>query len=838
MEINIELNEIVDHNGAKIFVNPIKEAIDNDNYRLLDSKLEGIEITKEMVPATIGGGEVYINIIHYCAFMGALNCLRYMVDRKGIDIKIYSENNSNLLHFLSDKSLGILDYCIKEKKLNINVKNKINATPLMYAAKYNQLKIAEHLIKLGAKPNLLDKKGAISLHYAAENNNYEMLNLLIKAGAKVNYPDKEGLTPLHVAVYMGHVRSVATLLNANAEVNAKNFKGWTPLHYASIRNFADAAYLLIKKRADLNIQCKHKHATPLSYAADSGYKDIVELLVKGGARQDISSKDKSYPINYAAARGHTEICKFLIHSGAYIDQPNSNGSSPLYLASLNGHTDTVKALCQLEAGLNSLNKDRLTPLDIAVKENNLGVMHILLNQGAKGTTRYNENIFTLAAKANNYEASKLLLMKGIEVIDSNLYSPKIRELSLISQITDDMLDGNDPSAKLLLLKQKFNDKAFLGDLYDILYMRLNTKIVKQLKTNDLDNFVYLTIPRLCSSIKKLTNVIKVNLLPTIIKSVMQKSLDEIFEFYKVNGLPANMSYESFQKKINSILISAKDYDLIDQVTKLYLENNLVQILYESDNLLEFIFLELLCLPKVNSAISLYNKNYYSDVYDEIYNLFDKYTQKIIKNTLRELYNTINDKNGEVINETLDKAWSSFVNQAAIIHNQYIENQSEEWDAAFIYQIKNLSFAQADTNMSLDEKKSMLKMAIMFHSLFPEYYNIKAILGDRVYLDQFKSFCLNEDSPLFVVKTFIDLLSQTLLPFELKTSINKMLNEIKLQKPGLFEESSEDLHNICNGHEDSELNNLTLANQDEAIVINEISLENNHLSYMGGMDHTL
>lgn len=99
-------------------------------------------------------------------------------------------------------------------------------TPLHYAARYCNLKLAKMLRKAGAEPNQLNELGQNSLGTACMFNAPEprqkahlhLVQWLINNGADVNNVDKGGHTPLEMASSWGNMALVSKLLQNNARV--------------------------------------------------------------------------------------------------------------------------------------------------------------------------------------------------------------------------------------------------------------------------------------------------------------------------------------------------------------------------------------------------------------------------------------------------------------------------------------------------------------------------------------------------------------------------------------------------------------------------------------------
>ncbi len=84
--------------------------------------------------------------------------------------------------------------------LNLNSKNKLNATPLQGAAANNWIDLAKLYLSRGANVNCRSEEGGSPLHEAAGNGFLEFAKLLIENGADVNQKDDNGKTPLTIAL--------------------------------------------------------------------------------------------------------------------------------------------------------------------------------------------------------------------------------------------------------------------------------------------------------------------------------------------------------------------------------------------------------------------------------------------------------------------------------------------------------------------------------------------------------------------------------------------------------------------------------------------------------------
>ena len=84
--------------------------------------------------------------------------------------------------------------------VNLNSRNKLNATPLQGAAANNYLELAKLYLSRGANVNCRSEDGGSPLEEAAGNGFVDFARLLIEKGADVNQKDDKGMTPLAAAL--------------------------------------------------------------------------------------------------------------------------------------------------------------------------------------------------------------------------------------------------------------------------------------------------------------------------------------------------------------------------------------------------------------------------------------------------------------------------------------------------------------------------------------------------------------------------------------------------------------------------------------------------------------
>ena len=126
---------------------------------------------------------------------------------------------------------------------------ELNATPMMWAAKYFQHRynrrltarnghvyIVHLLLQYGGDPLLTDSQGFNILHLATHSSNIMLiLYLLNQPLITPDLTDPQDHTPIMWAAYQGDALSVDVFLRWGADVKKKDSAGLTALHWAVVR---------------------------------------------------------------------------------------------------------------------------------------------------------------------------------------------------------------------------------------------------------------------------------------------------------------------------------------------------------------------------------------------------------------------------------------------------------------------------------------------------------------------------------------------------------------------------------------------------------------------------
>jgi len=306
------------------------------------------------------------------------------------------------------------------------------ATSSVADAAMNRDKAAvRSLLLKKADVNAPQADGATAMHWAVYYDDVDMAQLLIRAGAAVVRANRDGATPLALASINGSARMIAVLLQAGADASERGPNGETPLMLASRTGTVDAMRVLIDRGADVNATETLRGTTALMWAAAQSHPAAVRLLIERGA--DVAARSKPAPVGrtaYLAPTVRQRAAQVKTESGvprtpeATPDAETEFGSrrqgadggglTALVFAAREGDLESARVLLDGGADVNQATQYGWTPLLTATQNRNYVLGSFLLEHGAD-PTRANKGGWTplyLATDNRNIEGGDYPVRPG------------------------------------------------------------------------------------------------------------------------------------------------------------------------------------------------------------------------------------------------------------------------------------------------------------------------------------------------------------------------------------------------------------------------------------------
>lgn len=350
---------------------------------------------------------------------------------------------------------------------NVDTRNDLGLTGLMFAAINGELELAKALVQQGASLNLVDpKEKNTALHFALNNmrskvsqsvgtylidlyantrlkNKYgqtplhltistdidsdwvDMVERLIKNGADINAQTNQGDTILHLAVNMKKDAWTKTLLErygALINLNIKNEKGWTPYQYAIELGYTDFARIFKTTPIQKITKATARDVnglTGLMLAIMRGDRTAIETMIKDATALNEQSNDqyKNSALHMAVLFEDPASIALLAKAGASKTLKNSNGEIPLhYVVRMMRPKQRIQVASLLLAGVpesvNTQNKRGETILHYIVRYNTPQLLASLIKRYKKNINASikNKALQTPLQLANALRRSKMAKM--------------------------------------------------------------------------------------------------------------------------------------------------------------------------------------------------------------------------------------------------------------------------------------------------------------------------------------------------------------------------------------------------------------------------------------------
>lgn len=304
--------------------------------------------------------------------------------------------------------------------------DKSGTTLLHFAARYDNTKLAQHLINRGATVDSQNRNRETPLMYALDYQQENAVKLLLKAGADIFLPNFQNCAlgmilkntrnfnedvriaifdkvtvkalkaskyvsskqfhkncPLHNFISMKNPEITRILLENGSSVDERSSCKQTALHIAAQSLDLENVKVLLEFNADVNAR-KYNGDTPATSIRDFDDQNkvltILKVLIAAGATFFDLSFEKM--IEWSILKfGNREIVRTVLQCGIVLDYPNEHGLTALHYLAWNKHAGVLEELKDFNYDVNVRCDMKTTLLHSAAYVGNPSSVQFLLDNG-------------------------------------------------------------------------------------------------------------------------------------------------------------------------------------------------------------------------------------------------------------------------------------------------------------------------------------------------------------------------------------------------------------------------------------------------------------------------
>lgn len=275
--------------------------------------------------------------------------------------------------------------------------DRLNQELISFTMAGNLSKVKE-LLLLGSDISCVNDIGSNCLDLSAQYGHLDCVKFFLDKKLSINSTNEVGNTPLHSTSFSGHFKISQYLIEHGSNINSVNFFNMTPLHLATLNGFVQIVDLLLSKQAQTNIK-SNSGLTPFHLACSNDYIHIAKKLIQVNDYCYTTNNNGGTPLHSSASLGTTKAIEFLLFDCKYDPNPiDLDGNTPLHLAVVDNQIDSINLLLQFGADIFIKNKKRQTALHLAIQHKHTNIISVLSTYKTYYELQKEQNTKTLQSK--------------------------------------------------------------------------------------------------------------------------------------------------------------------------------------------------------------------------------------------------------------------------------------------------------------------------------------------------------------------------------------------------------------------------------------------------------
>lgn len=292
-------------------------------------------------------------------------------------------------------------YNLAKSDVNINATDDVGDNAVLIASRARMWELVSLLIDKGSNPDSRNRMQWTPLHFAANGGHVEAATRLVQQGAVPDPIDVDGNTPLHIAAQREHWDFVTTLIHLGADPGIENDDSEFVLLLAAYTGEVEAIQSVLESPSNVKLAPIHQVHTPdvnqqsslgftvLTIAAAEGHWNLVRwLLLNTEASHTLTTQKGTHLLMYATEQSVCHQIKWLLETiRVDVNVADKNKMTSLHIAALTGNLEAATLLVSAGADSEALNVEQKKALRLALDKGNMDVAGYLFSHGERLYTR-------------------------------------------------------------------------------------------------------------------------------------------------------------------------------------------------------------------------------------------------------------------------------------------------------------------------------------------------------------------------------------------------------------------------------------------------------------------